>query len=157
MICSIKLITPAGPPPPAGFTPYKKNEASAGVMSLIEQIIADAKAMEDETLKDEETAKAVYVSFVEETNASIEAKSKALVDTEAAKAEAESDKAAADAELASTIETLDELAKYKKELHTACDFTVKNFDLRQTARDQEIEALKQAKAILSGADFGEFA
>ena len=33
---------------------------------------------------------------------------------------------------------------------------LKNFEIRQTARDQEIEALKQAKAILSGANFSEF-
>ena len=33
---------------------------------------------------------------------------------------------------------------------------MKNFDIRQTARDEEIEALKQAKAILSGAKFEAF-
>merc|ERR1712137_1453952 len=36
---------PAGPPPPAGFETYKKSEASGGVLSLIQQIISDAKAM----------------------------------------------------------------------------------------------------------------
>jgi len=30
---------------------------------------------------------------------------------------------------------------------------MKNFEIRQTARDEEVEALRQAKAILSGADF----
>ena len=35
----------------------------------------------------------------------------------------------------------------------SCDFTLKNFDIRQEARDQEVEALRQAKAILSGAKF----
>jgi len=33
---------------------------------------------------------------------------------------------------------------------------MKNFELRQTARDEEVEALRQAKAILSGAKFSEF-
>ena len=33
---------------------------------------------------------------------------------------------------------------------------MKNFEIRQTARDEEIEALKQAKAILSGAKFEAF-
>ncbi len=37
-----------------------------------------------------------------------------------------------------------------------CDFVMKNFETRQTARDEEIEALKQAKAILSGAKFEAF-
>ena len=39
------------------------------------------------------------------------------------------------------------------DLHKSCDFTIKNFDIRQSARDQEVEALRQAKAILSGAKF----
>merc|ERR1719498_1523122 len=33
---------PAGPPPPAGFEAYKKNAASGGVMSMLQQIISDA-------------------------------------------------------------------------------------------------------------------
>ena len=45
---------------------------------------------------------------------------------------------------------------YKEQLHSSCDFVLKNFDIRQTARDEEIEALKQAKAILSGAKFEAF-
>ena len=32
----------------------------------------------------------------------------------------------------------------------------KNFEIRQTARDEEVEALRQAKAILSGAKFEAF-
>merc|ERR1719188_973206 len=38
---------PVGPPPPPGFEAYKKNAASGGVMSMIQQIISDAKAMEE--------------------------------------------------------------------------------------------------------------
>jgi len=33
---------------------------------------------------------------------------------------------------------------------------VKNFEVRQTARDEEIDALKQAKSILSGSKFSAF-
>merc|ERR1719393_151282 len=51
---------------------------------------------------------------------------------------------------------LEQLANYKAELHSSCDFVMKNFEIRQTARDEEIEALKQAKALLSGAKFEEF-
>jgi hypothetical protein len=32
------------------------------------------------------------------------------------------------------------------DLHGRCDFVLKNFEIRQTARDQEVKALKQAKA-----------
>merc|ERR1712176_1416822 len=66
---------PVGPPPPPGFEAYKKNAASGGVMSMIQQIISDAKAMEAETIRAEEDAQKAYEDFVKETNASIEAKS----------------------------------------------------------------------------------
>merc|ERR1719210_1528632 len=70
---------PAGPPPPPGFEEYKKNAASGGVMKMIEQIISDAKAMEAEAIRSEEDAQKAYEDFVKETNASIEAKSKEIV------------------------------------------------------------------------------
>merc|ERR1712176_592464 len=62
---------PVGPPPPPGFEAYKKNAASGGVMSMIQQIISDAKAMEAETIRAEEDAQKAYEDFVKETNASI--------------------------------------------------------------------------------------
>jgi len=43
------------------------------------------------------------------------------------------------------------LGEYNQELHKKCDFLVKNFDLRQQSRVQEMEALAQAKAIFQGA------
>merc|ERR1719182_283159 len=46
--------TPEGFTPPAGFDEYKKSAGSSGVMALITQIITDAKAMEDETVRSEE-------------------------------------------------------------------------------------------------------
>jgi len=51
---------------------------------------------------------------------------------------------------------LEDLSNYNIELHQSCDFVMKNFELRQTARDEELQTLKQAKAILSGAKFAEF-
>ena len=48
---------------------------------------------------------------------------------------------------------LEQLANENADLHKSCDFTLKNFDVRQEAMSQEIEALNQAKAVLSGADF----
>jgi len=147
---------PAGPPPPPGFKEYRKNQNAGGVMGMIAQIIADAKALEAETVRDEEEATKAYEDFVTETNASIEAASKSIVMKTEEKAQAESDKAEAEEALASVELELDALANYKLELHQSCDFVQKNFEIRQTARDEEIEALKQAKAILSGAKFEAF-
>jgi len=146
---------PAGPAPPPGFTDYKKSAASGGVMSLLQQIISDAKAMEAETVRAEEDAQKAYEDFVKETNASIEAKSKDIVDKSEAKAKAEGDLVEAEQAKEAVLLELEQLANYKAQLHQSCDFIIKNFDVRQSARDEEIEALRQAKAILSGAKFEE--
>jgi DNA repair exonuclease SbcCD ATPase subunit len=147
---------PAGPPPPAGFEAYKKNAASGGVMGMIEQIFGDAKAMEAECIRAEEDAQKAYEDFVKETNASIEAKSKDIVNKSANKAKAETDLVEAKESKEAVLLELEQLSNYKAELHQSCDFVLKNFDLRQTARDEEVEALRQAKAILSGAKFEAF-
>jgi uncharacterized coiled-coil protein SlyX len=147
---------PVGPPPPAGFEAYKKSAASGGVMSMIQQIISDAKAMESETIRAEEDAQKAYEDFVKETNASIEAKSKDIVNKSEDKAKAEADLVEAKESKEAVMLELEQLSNYNAQLHQSCDFVLKNFDLRQTARDEEIEALRQAKAILSGAKFEEF-
>jgi len=145
-----------GPPPPPGFDSYKKNAAAGGVMGMIQQIINDAKAMEAEAIRSEEDAQKAYEDFVKETNNSIETKSKDIVNKKATKAKADGDKVEANKDKASVMLELEQLSNYNSELHSSCDFVMKNFDIRQTARDEEIEALKQAKAILSGAKFEAF-
>jgi len=147
---------PAGPPPPPGFEAYKKNAASGGVMDMIQQIISDAKAMEAEAIRSEEDAQKAYEDFVKETNASIEAKSKEIANKSEEKAQAEVELVETKEAKESVMLELEQLSNYNAELHQSCDFVLKNFDVRQTARDEEVEALKQAKAILSGAKFEEF-
>jgi len=147
---------PAGPPPPPGFKEYKKSGAAGGVMGMIQQIINDAKAMEAEAIKSEEDAQKAYEDFVKETNNSIEAKSTDITNKTEEKAKAEGDKVEAEVEKEAVMTELEQLANEDADLHSSCDFVLKNFEIRQTAREQEIEALKQAKAILSGAKFSEF-
>jgi len=152
----LQKAEPAGPPPPPGFKEYKKNAAATGVTGMIQQIIDDAKAMTAEAIKDEGSAVKSYESLVMETNANIEAMKKEIVDKSEMKAIAEGDLAEAKKDKSNTETTLEELATKKKELLDSCTYVMENFDLRQTARDQEVEALKQAKAILSGAKFEVF-
>mmetsp|Transcript_14704 Transcript_14704/g.26077 ORF Transcript_14704/g.26077 Transcript_14704/m.26077 type:complete len:703 (+) Transcript_14704:85-2193(+) len=144
---------PAGPPPPPGFEEYKNSAASGGVMKMIQQIIDDAKAMEKETIRSENEAQAAYEAYVKETNTSIDVKNKDIVNKSDSKAKAEKDLVEAKEDKDSVMLELEHLSNTKAELGQQCDFTIKNFEIRQTARDEEIEALKQAKAILSGANF----
>jgi septal ring factor EnvC (AmiA/AmiB activator) len=147
---------PAGPPPPPGFKEYKKSAASGGVMKMITQIIEDAAAMEAEAIKGEEDATAAYETFVTDTNASIEAKAKDIVNKSEEKAKLEAERVEAEKQHAEALQELENLSQENADLHKACDYVLKNFEIRQTARDEEVEALKQAKAILSGSKFSEF-
>merc|ERR1740129_564220 len=110
---------------------------------MIQQIISDAKAMESEAIRSEEDAQKAYEDFVKETNASIEAKSKEIVNKSEQKAKAETDLVETKEAKEAVMLELDQLSNYNAELHQSCDFVMKNFDLRQTARDEEIKALKQ--------------
>merc|ERR1712107_323878 len=129
---------PAGPPPPAGFEAYKKNAAAGGVMGMIQQIINDAKAMEAEAIRSEEDAQKAYEDFVKETNASIEAKTKEIINKSEEKAKAETDLTQAQEDKEAVLLELEQLSNYNAELHQSCDFVMKNFEIRQTARDEEI-------------------
>merc|ERR1719468_1479613 len=44
------------------------------------------------------------------------------------------------------------VAETLKDLHLECDWLLSNFEARKEARSGEIDALKKAKAVLSGAD-----
>merc|ERR1719214_439549 len=146
----------AGQAPPPGFKSYEKNAASGGVMGMMQGIIDDAKAMEAEAIRGEEDSQKAYEDFVKDTNTSIEAKTKDIVAKTEMKAKAEGAKVEAETERDSVLGELEQLANENADLHKSCDFTLKNFELRQTAREEEVEALKQSIAMFSGASFSAF-
>merc|ERR1719428_1181288 len=43
--------------------------------------------------------------------------------------------------------------EYEASLHAECDWLLQYFDVRKEARDGEIDSLKKAKDVLSGADY----
>merc|ERR1719476_492313 len=77
---------------------------------------------------------------------SIAEKGQAKAEMEGELQEATDAKASASKELAATLEVI-------AQLHAECDWLLKYFDARKEARTSEIEALGQAKAVLSGADY----
>merc|ERR1719410_184704 len=105
-------------------------------MDMMQQIIADAKAMEGEAIRSEEDAQKAYEDFVKETNDSIQTKSKEIVTKSEQKAKAEADLVEAKESKEAVLTDLEQLSNYNAELHKSCDFIMKNFDVRQTARDE---------------------
>jgi len=142
--------------PPPGFKKQESSAASGGVMGMMEGIIKESKAMEEEALKGEEDAQAAYEEFVQDTNESIEEKGKDITNKMDMKAKAESDKVEAESAREATMGEIEQLQNENADLHKSCDFTLKNFEVRQAAREDEIDALKQALAMFSGASFAAF-
>merc|ERR1719263_888267 len=118
---------------------------------MIEKLIGEAQTMTKDARKAESEAQAAYETLIADTNGSVEALSKEVVTKTKNKAQATKDKQMTGQNIIDTVKELEGLNKYNGDLHTECDYTLQNFDVRQTARSQEIEALQQAKQILSGA------
>jgi chromosome segregation ATPase len=138
--------------PPVKFNKYKSNAGSSGVMGLLSQIIEDSKKLEKEAVAAESEAQSSYESFVKESNAVIAELSTAVTAKTKATSSSEVEFEQAKADLTSTSEEIESLEQFKADLHQQCDFVMKNFNIRQAARLQEIEAIQKAKAILSGSD-----
>jgi len=141
---------PAGPPPPPGFKKYEKSSGAGGVMGMLEQIIGEAKTMEADAIKAETDAQKAYESFVKDTNASIEEKTRDITNKSEEKAAKEVDKTNAEEDKVAALNEQQQNENEKADLHKSCDFTLENFDARQTALEQEMEGLREAEAVLHG-------
>jgi len=151
---STKAVSGQAPPP--GFKSYEKNEKSGGVMGMMQAIIDDARNMQAEAIRGEESSQKAYENFVIDSNDAVTEKSKAVVDLSEQRARTEHDKVRAETEHEQTMEEIESLMNANADLHKACDFTLKNFELRQTARIDEVDALRQSLALFSGASFAAF-
>jgi len=139
-------------PPPGLSKGYKKSGGSNTVMQMIGGIISESKIVEKDAHEDEQAAQTAYEQFNKDSNDSNTKLNKEITIKLAQKAMAEEDLAAANADLMANHANLEKLSELAGNLHYQCDFTLKNFASRQAARSQEMDALNQAKAILSGAN-----
>jgi len=136
--------------PPVQFNKMKSNAGASPVMSLIEQIIGDSKKLESEVISGEYEAQADYEKMVLDSNALVKDLKEAVSAKSKATAQATKDKEATESALGLAGDELESLEQVEADLHSECDFVLKNFDIRQKARMQEMEAIAEAKAILSG-------
>lgn len=140
------------PEAPETFSAYqKKTEKSGGVMALMDMI---TKEMEDEIKEseyDEKTAQKEYGELMTDSQDSRAQDTKSITEKESAKANLEGKLVLAKESKALSVEKLQENANYIFDLHASCDFIMESFDMRKEARTNEMESLKNAKAILAGA------
>jgi len=135
---------------PARFTKYEKNDSGGGVVAMIEGIIADSVKTENEAIASEQNSQYSYETFMKDSNDLIIKLTKQIADMTEARAKAKVALNMAETDLSDTMKVLEGLAATLADLHGSCDYILKNFDARQAARSAEIDALGEAKAILSG-------
>jgi len=130
-----------------------KTEKSGGVMALMDMLVGDLKSSLQEAEHDEKTAQGDYTELMADSQETRASDSKSITDKSAAKADLESKVVGLKEQKALTVEELENLSGYTAEIHGSCDFILENFKLRSDARTNEIESLKNAKAVLAGASY----
>jgi len=144
----------APPPPPETWGAYKKKgEEHGGVVAMLNMLKADlAKEMQSATV-DEEDAQAEYEKMMADSSEKRRVDSESLTDKESAKADLEAKALKLKEEETATMKEVLSTAETLKNLHLECDWLLSNFEVRKEARAGEVDALKKAKAVLSGADY----
>jgi len=135
---------------PAKFKKYEKNAGGGKVVAMLEEVLADTKKTEDQAMASEADSQSAYENFMKDSNKSIKKTQQAISDMTGARARAKEELSMAKTDLSQTVTELGGLHTTNGDLHKACDYVLKNFDARQAARSQEMDALREAKNILSG-------
>jgi len=138
-------------PMPGSLSGYEKQDASSGVLAMMDKIMTDSKDLEKESIETEAQAQKDYEKFIADSNAALKASYSTLATLKEKRAGLVEDKSTTEGEVAAKLEEIEGLSKVNTSLHNDCDFLLKFFDQRQQAMGDEIEAAQKAKAILSGA------
>merc|ERR1719506_975034 len=144
----------APPPPPETFGAYaKKGEESTGVIAMMDLMAADLDKEITEIETEEKENQAEYEKLMSDSAEKRASDAKSIEDKESAKAGLEATLISTQEEKASKTKEAMATAQFLSETHGDCDWLLTNFETRKTARAGEIDALKKAKAVLSGADY----
>jgi len=144
----------APPPPPETWDAYtKKGEEHTGVVEMINMLRNDLDKEIQETEVNEKEGQAEYETFMADSSAKRAEDTKSIAMKEAQKADLGAELEKMTSEKGTTMQEAMATAESIKDLHLDCDWLVMNFQARKDARAGEIESLKNAKAVLSGADY----
>jgi septal ring factor EnvC (AmiA/AmiB activator) len=140
-----------GPPPEAPGA-HKKQDGN-GVIGMIDTLVKELDTEMTEAEVNEKNAQEEYEEMMADSSEKRAADTKSAADKSAVLADTEALIVAKGTSLKSTQKELMATHEYIGQLHGECDWILKFFDVRAEARNGEIDALKKAKAVLSGADF----
>jgi len=137
---------------PAPAKEYEKSAGAGGVMQMMDKIITDASSAEAAMVKDEQHAEKAYASIVNDAAASIEANNAAIIEKTKFAEDTNGDMSSTKAALLENGDEASHLRDMLKGMHLDCDFLLQYYDVRQKSRAEELDAIADAKAILSGAN-----
>mmetsp|Transcript_21290 Transcript_21290/g.51523 ORF Transcript_21290/g.51523 Transcript_21290/m.51523 type:complete len:699 (+) Transcript_21290:86-2182(+) len=126
---------------------------AGGVVAMLNMLQQDLKTEMASSKQEEEDAQKEYEKLMETSQAKRQADSEAMTEKAAAISDAEESLSNAENDKKSAGEELYATRKTIANLHGECDFLQQNFGLRKQARDDEINALDKANAVLNGADY----
>merc|ERR1712187_332749 len=131
----------------------KKGEEHTGVTEMLNMLKADLDKEIQETEVNEKESQTEYETFMADSAAKRADDTKSIAMKESAKADLGADVEKMSAEKGATMKEAMATAEYIKDLHLDCDWLIANYETRKEARAGEVESLKNAKAVLSGADY----
>merc|ERR1719401_4940 len=144
----------APPPPPETFGAYKKKSGeNTGVLAMMDLLVKDLDKEMQESSVEEKNAQEDYEELMRDASEKRAEDSKAITSKANTKAQLEEDLAAAKESGANAKAELAATAQFVSELHGECDWLMKYAGARKEARNREVDSLKNAKAVLSGADY----
>jgi septal ring factor EnvC (AmiA/AmiB activator) len=144
----------AAPPPPETFGAYtKKSEESSGVIAMVDMLVKDLDKEMTVAETTEKDAQKDYEAMMADAKAKRAADSKLRSEKEGVKADLEGELQTHKDANAAAVKELAATAEYISGLHAECDWLLKHSETRKEARAGEVESLKNAKAVLAGADY----
>merc|ERR1719213_359742 len=141
-------------PPPATWSAYaKKDEEHGGVVAMLDLLMADLDKEIAQMTTDEKEAQSEYETFMGNAGDKRAADSKSTEQKTNEKAQLEAAQLRLEQEHKATMQELYNTEMLIKDLHLSCDWLLANFGVRKEGRAGEVDSLKKAKAVLSGADY----
>jgi len=141
-------------PPPPKPKAFEKSAGAGGVLQLLAKIISEAEQEGKVLVLNENDQQRIYGEFVSSSTTSIEADRNSIAEKEKHSAESSGELSKTEESQLANQQMLDSLDGQLTALHAECDYVIKYFKLRQGARQEEMDSIEEAVAILSGANFG---
>jgi len=125
--------------------------SGSGIIALLDQLMNDLKMGAQDAENSEKSDQKDYEELMAESKNTRTADAEAITDKKTTMADMEIKLQEVKGKKDMATDDLMQTNEVIKDLHKSCDFLLQNFDLRKEDRQNEVDSLNNAKAILSGA------